>query len=86
MRKVIIGITSVVLCLSVVACGYFFIQYNSFNKEKKDIKKVEDNIKSIDKEISKVNEEINSTKENNKEKVELLEVWEKELGKVKKDS
>lgn len=87
MRKVIISITSIVLCLSIVLCGYFYIQYNGFtNNGKKDIKRIEGKIKSIDKEIKEKEEEVKKLKEENSEKVELLEVWEKELGKVKKDS
>lgn len=88
MRKVIIGITSIILCLSIALCGYFFMEYRSYygNNSKKDIKKVEEKIKSIEKETEKKKKEIEKIKEDNKEKVDLLEVWEKELGKVKKDS
>lgn len=88
MRKVIIGITSIILCLSIALCGYFFMEYRNYygNNSKKDIKKVEEKIKKTEEETKKKKEEVEKIKNDNKEKVELLEVWEKELGKVKKDS
>ena len=87
MRKIIIGITSIILCLSIGLFCYVFIQYNNFsNNGKNNIGKLENKIKIIDKDINKKKEEVNKIKEDNKEKVELLEVWEKELEKVKKDS
>jgi hypothetical protein len=87
MRKVIIGVTSIILCLSIGLCGYVYIQYDSFtNKGEKNIEKLKEKINNTDKEINKKKEEVEKIKNDNKEKVELLEVWEKELGKVKKDS
>ena len=45
MRKVIIGVTSIILCLSIGLCGYFFMEYRGCygGNSKKDIKKVEEN-------------------------------------------
>ena len=87
MRKVIIGITSIILCISLGICSYFYLQCNGFiNTEKNNIKRIEGKIKKIDKEIEERKEEVEKIKKENTEKVELLEVWEKELKKVKKDS
>ena len=88
MRKVIIGVTSIILCLSIALCGYFFMEYRDCygGNSKKDIKKVEEKIKKTEEETKKKKEEVEKIKNDNKEKVDLLEVWEKELGKVKKDS
>ena len=84
MKRVIIIITSIILCLSIGLCGYFFIQYknNYGNNSSKDILKIEEKIKKINKERDTKKEEITKVREENKEKVELLEVWEKELKKV----
>ena len=89
MKKVILSITSIILCLSIISLCYFISQYKSYSYtigNKKDIKKIEEKIKKTKEEIKTKEEELNTIKENNKEKVELLEVWEKELKKVKKDS
>ena len=88
MRKVIIGITSIILCLSIISLCYFTVQYKTYYRgnSQKDIKKVEEKIKGITVEIKKKKEEVEKIKNENKEKVDLLEVWEKEFGKVKKDS
>lgn len=86
MRKVILLITSIILCLSVISLCYFASQYKnySFIKDKgKDISKIEEKIKKIDKDINTKKSEVEKLKEENKEKVELLEVWEKESEKVK---
>ena len=86
MKKVIIIITSIILCLSISLFGYLFIQYKSNygNNSSKDIIKIEKKIKNNNKEIDKKKEEINKIKEENKDKVEILEVWEKEVKKVRK--
>ena len=86
MKKVIIIITSIILCLSIGLFGYLFIQYKSNygNNSSKDIIKIEKKIKNNNKEIDKKKEEINKIKEENKDKVEILEVWEKEVKKVRK--
>ena len=86
MKKVIIIITSIILCLSIGLLGYLFIQYKSNygNNSSKDIIKIEKKIKNNNKEIDKKKEEINKIKEENKDKVEILEVWEKEVKKVRK--
>ena len=86
MKKVIIGITSIVLCLSICALGYFYTEYNNYSKSGKDIKVVEKSIKETNEEINKKKEEMETIKKENSEKVEILEVWKKEIKKVKKDS
>ena len=86
MKKVIIVITSIVLCLSICALCYFYIEYKSYSSNSKDIKVVEKNIKGTNKEINKKKEEIETIKKENSEKVEILEAWKKEIKKVKKDS
>ena len=86
MKKVIIGITSIVLCLSICALSYFYIEYKSYSKSGKDVKEVENNINKTNEEINKKKEEIETIKKENGEKVEILETWKKEIKKVKKDS
>ena len=88
MKKVIVILTSFILCLSIGASVYLGVIYSSYlgKYNKKDIKVIEENIKKTENEIVKGKEEIEKIKTDNKEKVELLEVWKKELNKVKKDS
>ena len=86
MKKVIIIITSIVLCLSICALCYFYIEYKSYSGSSKDIKVVEKSIKETNEEINKKKEEMETIKKENSEKVEILEVWKKEIKKVKKDS
>ena len=86
MKKVIIIITSIILCLSICALCYFYMEYNSYSKGGKDIKVVEKEINNTNEEINKKKEEIETIKKENSEKIEILEVWKKEIKKVKKDS
>ena len=86
MRKVIIGITSIVLCLSVGVLCYLYKEYNWYSKSGKDVKVVEKEINNTNEEINKRKEEIETIKKENGEKVEILETWKKEIKKVKKDS
>ena len=88
MKKVIVILTSIILCLSISALVYLGIIYSSYlgKYNRKDIKVIEENIKKTEKEIVEGKEEIEKIKTDNKEKVELLEVWKKELNKVKRNS
>ena len=86
MKKVIIIITSIILCLSVGVLCYLYKEYNWYSKSGKDVKVVEKEINNNDEEINKKKEEIENIKKENNEKVEILETWKKEIKKVKKDS
>lgn len=89
MRKVIIFLTSIVLCLGIASCCFFAYKYYSYNKitkVKKDINAIEKKISAANKEIVNKNGEIENLKESNQEKVNYLELWKKELNKVKRDS
>ena len=86
MKKVIIIITSIILCLSVGVLCYLYKEYNWYSKSGKDIKAVEKEINNTDGEINKKKEERETIKKENNEKVEILETWKKEIKKVKKDS
>lgn len=86
MKKVIIIITSIILCLSIGVLCYLYKEYNWYSKSGKDVKVVEKEINNTDGEINKKKEEIESIKKENSEKVEILETWKKEIKKVKKDS
>lgn len=89
MRKVVLFLTSIVLCLSIASCCFFaykYCSYNKINKVKKDISTIDKKISNANKEIVNKNEEIENLKQSNQEKVNYLELWKKELNKVKKDS
>ena len=89
MKKLIIIITSIILVFSICSCGYFVYKCYSFNKIEKinsKIDVVEENIRNLDEEIEMKNKEIETLKENNKEKGVLLELWQKALSQVKKNS
>lgn len=86
MKKVIIIITSIILCLSIGVLCYLYKEYNWYSSSGKDVKVVEKKINNTDEEISKKKEEIENIKKKNNEKVEILETWKKEIKKVKKDS
>ena len=88
MKKIIIIITSIVLCLSLSALGYLGVVYSSYlgKYDRKDIKELEEKIKKTEENIESKKKEIEVLKSENTEKVELLEVWKKELNKVKRNS
>ncbi len=86
MKKVIIIITSIILCLSIGVLCYFYKEYNWYSSSGKDVSVVEKEINNTDEEIKKKKEEIETIKKENSEKVEVLETWKKEIKKVKKDS
>ena len=48
MKKVIIIITSIILCLSVGVLCYLYKEYNWYSKSGKDVKVVEKEINKID--------------------------------------
>ena len=89
MKRVIFGITAVILCLGMVSCTYFGYKYYTFNKVdvlNKKIKAVKKEIKDIYKISEEKNREIENIKHENEEKVRVLELWKKALSQVKKDS
>lgn len=86
MKKVIIIITSIILCLSIGVLCYLYKEYNWYSSSGKDVRVVEKEINNTDGEIKKKKEEIETIKKENHEKVEVLETWKKEIKKVKKDS
>lgn len=86
MKKVIIIITSIILCLSIGVLCYLYKEYNWYSSSVKDVSVVEKEINNTNEEINKKKEEIESIKKENNEKVEILETWKKEIKKVKKDS
>ena len=89
MKKIIILITSFILCLSLCSCGYFFYKcysYNEVDKTYNKISQVKDDIKKLDKQIEEKNKEIENLKKDNGEKGEVLELWQKAVNQVKKDS
>lgn len=86
MKKVIIIITSIILCLSIGVLCYLYKEYNWYSSSGKDVRVVEKEINNTDGEIKKKKEEIENIKKENRLKVEVLETWKKEIKKVKKDS
>lgn len=87
MKKIILFLTLIILCFSISCCVYF--AYKCANNDIKDIENV---IKIIDKNIKKIDKDIvNSEKKlsdlkNNNEKGELLDLWQRSLELIKKDS
>ena len=69
MKKVIIIITSIILCLSIGVLCYLYKEYNWYSKSGKDIKVVEKEINNTDGEIKKKKEEIENIKKENRLKV-----------------
>ena len=86
MKKVIIIITSIILCLSIGVLCYLYKEYNWYSKSGKDVGVIEKEINNTNEEIKKKKEEIETIKKENSLKVEVLETWKKEIKKVKKDS
>lgn len=89
MKKGILFLTSIILCLCIISCCFFAYKYYSYNKIgsiKKDIGVIEEKISTTSKDIVNKNEEIENLKQSNQEKVNYLELWKRELNKVKKDS
>lgn len=89
MKRVVLFLTSIVLCLSITGCCFFAYKYYSYSnitKVKKDISAIDEKISSANNEIVNKNEEIENLKKSNQEKVNYLELWKRELNKVKRDS
>ena len=89
MKKVVIVLTLIVLGLSIGFASIKVNEYLSYDKIKtleNKIKVTKKEIKSLDKKIKSTKEEALKIKESKKEKVELLEVWEKQLKKMEKNS
>ena len=66
--------------------GYTYYSYDKIGSLKEDINTLDNNIDSTNKEITRKNEEIEKLKVENQEKGNYLELWKKELKKVKQDS
>ena len=89
MKKFIVVLTSIILILSVGLFGYTTYKYKTYSKvsaAKKKISTIEEKKSKTEKDIKEKEEVIKQEKEKNIEKVQLLEVWKKELAKVKKSS
>lgn len=91
MNKKLLFFSLFILLISITIFGKCIYEYHNSNKNVdnyvKKIEKIENNIKSIKKEIN--NKEIENEKAKNDsdiEKIGVLEVWEKELEKIKKSS
>ena len=89
MKKVIIGVTAVILCLSVGLCGYYSYNYYTYN----EIGKLNDKVLAVNNKIDDVNrnveekkKEIEQLRQDNEEKVRVLELWQNALNQVKRDS
>ena len=86
MKRVIVCLSAIVVVAAVI--GTILISYTYLNsrqvveKESK-MQKIEAKIKEFEKESQKIEKELNEIKEQNQEKVQLLELWQKELEKVK---
>ena len=68
----------------ILVIGIFsFLLYKDISYNKVDSKEYDEKIQKIEKEILDNNQKIDSIKNENQEKVKLLELWEKELEKAK---
>lgn len=89
MKRIIVFITTILLFICMGLCGYFFYKYNSYGKISKvkvEINDIKKKTALMDKEISDKNKEIENIKNNNNEKVRMLELWQRSLKQVKQDS
>ena len=89
MKRVVFLIALVIMVLSIDYLGNTIIEYFKSNSSLTYNIKINDNNEKINKNkriIEEKKKEVSEVETNNEDKVRLLEVWEKELGKVKKDS
>lgn len=88
MKKVIVGLLLVLSLASIGFLAYRFVKYTEYDKtinEKKNyIKKMEEELASEEKLIKEAQDKENKIKEENKDKIEELEKWQKRAEKVGK--
>ena len=82
MKKVVLGITSILLIVTLALAVLEVKDYYDTKKEKdsdKLIKEINEEISLKEKEIQEKKNEEEQLKEENKEKIEELEVWQKKV-------
>ena len=79
MKRVIL---STGLLLIIVIGIFSFLVYEDIKYTNIDTSKYENKVKNIEKDISKNKEEIDTIKNDNQDKVRMLELWEKEIEKA----
>ena len=85
MKKVVVGITSIVAIVGIVFATLEVKDYYDTKKEKdsgKMIQEINEKISSTEKEIEDKKEEEKNLKEENKEKIEVLEVWQEKVKEI----
>lgn len=86
MRKIIIIITSFITICCLIFTLFLTFQYLNIDNTKTintTIKKAKNEVKKLSDKVEKEKSELETIKNDNQEKVGVLEVWEKELQKVK---
>ena len=87
MKRSFLFVTGIITIISFGISIYFGYQYygeNNIEKEKKEIAELKKQMSEIKENTQVKSLEKEVVKENNKEKVALLEVWQKELAKLRK--
>ena len=82
MKKVVLGITSILLIVTLALAVLEVKDYYDTKKEKdsdKLIKEINEEISQKEKEIQEKKNEEEQLKEDNKEKIEELELWQKKV-------
>ncbi len=85
MKRVILILTILIFLASILILGnciYLYVKSSDNNNLSKNIKNINLKIDELNNEINLKKEELNKIKENNIDKVNLLEVWKKELQKT----
>ena len=86
--KKILFLSTMILVIIVTIFGITLYKYHEYNKAddyKEKISNLEKDITNIREEIDTKKKEVDNLKNGNVEKNGVLEVWEKELKKVKRD-
>ena len=86
MKRVIVCLSFILVLASIG--GTIFITYTYINsrqviEKESRIQKMEDKINGLQKKNEEIEKELEDIKNQNQEKVRLLELWQKELEKVK---
>ena len=85
MKRLCIIVTLIVLSLTIFFTVQNILKYYNYDsvKSNNEFRHAVEDVNNIDDEIKNKSEELEKIKENNKEKVEIYEVWQKELEKIK---
>ena len=86
MKRLLVIITGVFAIISISVSAYFAYSYFSGNKGgnvQKEIREIEKEMKKVSSKMEEEKKKIEEVKKSNQDKIALLELWQKELAKLK---